>query len=250
MKKIVASVLVRNQIVVNSTNFCCYKPIGSLDQIVSRLQEWEVDEIAVLNLTHSEDPLKDFRQLFSDDLLSKINTPIAYGGGIDNRRSAEAVIASGCERIILSGIGWTPAKSREISINLGDQAVLIHLPLVHSRLGITSLENQVSLGQYLKVIPNDWGGELYLKNREMDGKVSTNIDFFREISFLSRDLITPILAGGGISFCNQVGDILGLPSISGVVIGSWLNREELVVPRIKGLLSQSADLRSLVGYKL
>ena len=249
MRKIVASVLVRNQIVVNSTNFCCYKPIGSLEQIILRLQEWEVDEIAVLNLTHSENPLRDFRQLFSDNLLSNINTPLAYGGGIDSQACAEAVIASGCERIILSGIGWTPAKSREISINLGDQAVLIHLPLVHSRLGITLLNKKITLGQYFKAIPTDWGGELYLKNRDMDGKVATNIDFFREISLLSRYLSTPILAGGGISFCNEVRDLLDLPTIRGVVIGSWLNREELVIPRIKSLLGQSADLRSLVGYR-
>jgi phosphoribosylformimino-5-aminoimidazole carboxamide ribonucleotide (ProFAR) isomerase len=192
--------------------------------------------------------LKDFRQLFSDSLLSKVNTPLAYGGGIDTRKCAEAVIAAGCERIMLSGVGWTPAKSREISVNLGDQSVLIHLPLVSSRLGITLLENKISLGQYFKSTPNDWGGELYLKNRDMDGGVGASIDFFREISLLSRDLSTPILAGGGISSSNEVENLLGLPSIRGVVIGSWLNREELVIPKIKSLLSQSTGLRSLVRY--
>ena len=248
MKKIVGSVLVRNQIVVNSTNFCCYKPIGSLEQIVLRLQEQEVDEIAVLNLTHSENPLKDFRQLFSDNLLSNINTPLAYGGGIDTRACAEAVISAGCERIILSGGDWTPAKSREISINLGDQSVLIHLPIVRSQLGIMLLENKSSLGQYFKSTPNDWGGELYLKNRDLDGRVGANIDFFREISLLSRDFSTPLLAGGGISYSSEVENLLGLPSIRGVVLGSWLNREELVIPKLKSLLSQSTGLRSLVGY--
>jgi imidazole glycerol phosphate synthase subunit HisF len=248
VKKIVGSILVRDQIVVHSTNFCCYKPIGSLEKIVLRLQELEVDEIAVLNLTHSGNPLNDFRQLFSDSLLSNINTPLAYGGGIDTRACAEAVIAAGCERIILSGRNWTPAKSRKISVNLGDQSVLIHLPIVRNRLGISLLDNKSSLGKYFESTPNDWGGELYLKNRDMDGRVGNNFDFFREISLLSRDLRTPILAGGGISNFKEVGDLLGLPSIRGVVIGSWLNREELVIPKLKGLLGQSAGLRSLVRF--
>ena len=64
MRKIVASVLVRNQMVVNSTLFTHYKPIGSIEQIILRLQELEIDEITVLNLTHSENPLQDFGRSF------------------------------------------------------------------------------------------------------------------------------------------------------------------------------------------
>ncbi len=248
MKKIVASVLVRNQIVVNSTNFNSYKPIGSLSQILSRLQEWEVDEISVLNLSHSENPVNDFRNLFSDDLLSTINTPLAYGGGISCRVCAESIVASGCERVILSGIGWTPERSREISINLGDQAVLIHLPLIKSELGISLAENGVSVQEYFENIPKDWGGELYLKNREMDGIISQP-EFFKEINLLAKNLSTPILLGGGLSCYEDVKELFELPYINGIVIGSWLNREELVIPRIKKLLGQSSDLRRLVRYE-
>jgi len=247
VRKIVASVLVRHQIVVNSSNFTHYKPIGSIKQVISRLQELEVDEIAVLNLTHSENPLEDFRTLFSDEILATINTPLAYGGGITSQKSAESVIAAGCERIVLSGNGWTPGKSRQISINLGDQAVLIHLPLVQQRSEIGLSNKLTTAKDYFDGIPSDWGGELYLKDRDADGTVS-RIKFFNEISSLVNDLKTPIIVGGGVSSLKNVSDLLELNYVKGVVIGNWLNRDELIIPRIKGKLSRSENLRRLVRF--
>ena len=246
MRKIVASVLVRNQIVVNSTQFTHYKPIGSIEQVILRLQELEIDEIAVLNLTHSENPLEDFHTLFSNDFLTGINTPLAYGGGITSQASADSVIAAGCERIILSGNRWTPKESRRISVNLGDQAVLIHLPLSRYSSGIGLSNKPTTAQDYFEGIPSDWGGEIYLKDRDADGTV-TRIEFFNEISSFAADFNTPIIVGGGVSSIHDVEELFKLKYVKGVVIGNWLNRDELIVPRIKSCLAQSVNLRSLVS---
>lgn len=247
MRKIVASVLVRNQIVVNSTNFCHYKPIGSISQVVSRLQELEIDEIVILNLTHSENALEDFRKLFSDEFLATINTPLAYGGGIASQSSAESLIAAGCERIVLSGNKWTPGNSRQISTNLGDQAILIHLPLVQNESGIALNNNNAMAQDYFDNIPADWGGELYLKNRKADG-TAVRFEFFSEISTLVKDLRTPIIVGGGVSYLKDLKSLFELNYVKGVVIGNWLNRDELIIPRIKRQLSGPLGIRSLVRF--
>lgn len=248
MKKIVASILVRNQIVVNSTNFEKYRPIGTLEQILPRLQEWEVDEINVMNITHSQNPLGDFQQLFSEELLSTIHTPLAYGGGITSQSSAETVIAAGCERVILSGSKWTPTESRRISINLGDQAILIHLPLIRSGRRIVLHQRTDTIQEYFQNIPEDWGGELFLKDKDMDGAVA-RFDFFTEITNLAKNLETPILVGGGISSIEDSRGLLELPYVRGVVIGSWLNRDELVIPRLKKSIHSPINLRPLAGYR-
>lgn len=247
MRKIVASVLVRNQIVVNSTNFAHYKPIGSIEQNILRLQETEIDEITVLNLTHSENPLEDFCALFPNDFLATINTPLAYGGGITSQAAAESIIAAGCERIVLSGHRWTPRESRRLSINLGDQAVLIHLPLTRTFSGIGLGNKPTSAQNYFEEIPLDWGGEIYLKDRDADGTAS-RFDFFNAISSFVADLNTPIIVGGGISTVNDVEELFKLKYVKGVVIGSWLNRDELIVPRIKSGLGRAENLRRLVRF--
>lgn len=247
MKKIIASVLVRDNIVVNSINFNKYRPIGSIEQIITRLQDWEVDEIVVLNLTHSENPLADFNLLFSESLLSTIHTPLAFGGGITSRQMAESIIAAGCERIILSGAKWTPEKSREISVNLGDQAILIHLPLVQRASRIVVHGTDVPIYNYFEEIPADWGGEIFLKDKEMDGSHS-RMTLFSEISEMAKELKTPILIGGGLSSFKSVEDFFALKYVKGVVIGNWFNRDELIVPRLKSGFGKSLDLRSLVRY--
>ena len=247
VKKLGASVLVKDKIVVNSTNFHTYRPIGSIDQIVARLQEWEVDEITVLNLSHSNNPLQDFDQLFSESLLSKINTPIAYGGGITTKSAAESIISAGCERVVLSGCNWTAEKSREISVNLGDQAVLIHVPLVQKGSEFSVHKTGTSFQEFLDFTPEDWGGELFIKDRDMDGATS-RIEFFRSVSFFTQKLKSPILAGGGISSVVETKELLELPFLAGVMIGNWLNRDELIIPRIKQGIGRSVDLRNLLGY--
>ncbi len=246
MKKIVASILVRNKIVVNSVNFESYRPIGALKHIIARLQDWEVDEISVLNLTHSQNPLTDFQELFSDTLLSTIHTPLSYGGGITTQSFAESVIAAGCERVVLSGAKWTPAASRQVSINLGDQAILIHIPLVNSGQQFMLQHTTQTVQEYFQSIPNDWGGELFLKDKKKDGAVA-RLEFFREIAKVSKDLRTPIIAGGGLSSVEEVNEVLALASIRGVAIGSWLNRDEMVIPRLKRSTDPSINLRALVG---
>ena len=247
MRKIVASVLVRNQIVVNSTLFTHYKPIGSIEQIILRLQELEIDEITVLNLTHSDNPLKDFLTLFPSDFLTTINTPLAYGGGINSQAFAESIIAAGCERIVLSGNRWTPRESRRISVNLGDQAVLIHLPLSRFSSDLGFSNKPITAQDYFEEIPSDWGGEIYLKDRDADGTVA-RFEFFNEISSFAADLNTPIIVGGGVSSLNDVEELFKLKYVRGVVIGSWLNRDELIVPRIKSSLAPSVNLRRLVRF--
>ena len=247
MKKIGASILVKDKIVVNSTNFLAYRPIGSIDQIVMRLQEWEVDEITVLNLSHSGNPLQDFNQLFSESLLSQVNTPIAYGGGITSRLAAEAIISAGCERVVLSGCHWTAEKSREVSINLGDQAVLIHVPLFQNGTEFSVHRSGTSFQEFLDFTPEDWGGELLLKDRDMDGATS-RVEFFKSATVFTQKLKVPILAGGGISSVEESKELLELPFLTGVMIGNWLNRDELIIPRIKQELGRSVDLRKLSGY--
>ncbi len=247
MKKLAATVLVKDGIVVNSLSFRNYRPIGSVDQIITRLQEWEVDEITVLNLSHSSNPLRDFNQTFSESLLSGINTPIAYGGGITSKSDAESIIAAGSERVVLSAFHWTAEKSREISVNLGDQAVLIHVPLVQ-RGGVFLVGNTPSTFQdFLAHIPGDWGGELFIKDQNMDGNTS-RVEFFKRVSTFTNNLTSPILAGGGISSLKEVEALLQLPFIKGVAIGNWLNREELIIPRIKHGIGTSIRLRDLMGF--
>ncbi len=246
MKKIVASVLVKDSIVVNSVGFSTYRPVSKLAHTLIRLQEWEIDEISVLNLSHSAKPIEDFNNLFSQELLSVIRTPLSYGGGIDSALKAESIIAAGCERVVLSGRACFPETYKDISANIGDQAILIHL-LAKSDMTTQIGNRTINLFEYLSSIPNDWGGEIYLKHWEMDGG-SAKIEFFQNLKIDFRHLKTPIIIGGGICTVEQAQYLMELPWVKGLVIGNWLNRHELILPKLKNSPVGVKYLRQLVEY--
>jgi cyclase len=243
MKKVVASVLVKDRMVVNAVGFNDYRPVSSLFHTIMRLQEWEIDEIAVLNLSHTSDPVMDFKELLSQEVLSVIRTPLSFGGGIVSAQQAESVISAGCERIVLSSRTWTPQTSTKLSSTIGDQAVLMHVPL-SSDMKVPMNNQNMPIREYLEKIPTHWGGEIYIKDREMDGG-SMRIEFFNSLESKVDGLKTPIVVGGGIRSVNQAESLLGLTYVKGIVIGSWLNRHELVVPNLKISPYASTHLRSL-----
>lgn len=230
MKRIVASIVIKNNYVVNSYGFRKHLPVGKIENIIERLQEWEVDEISILNISHSNYPERDFENLFNPYLLSKIDTPISYGGGIVSRDSAEQIIRSGCERVILSAANLSNRLLEDLSKSVGEQALLVHFPVNSLNLDLDSSEKKNI--EFLKLLHEGWGGELFFKFKTADGSLAESknlIDFINSVP----SNFPNFLFGGGISSVLQVRSILEMERVSGVVIGNWFNRDEVVVPKIK-----------------
>lgn len=246
MKRILASIVVKDNRVVNSYGFAKHLPVGNIQYTIERLQEWEVDEIAILNISHTNKPEEDFTSLFDSSLLSKINTPISFGGGITSRESAERIIGAGCERIILSANKLNRNLLEELSSVLGEQALLIHCPFDNYMLEKANPERNEFV--ILESLSDGWGGELYFKFKAADGlsfESEKLIDFVTSIPEIFRHFIV----GGGISEISQVKKILEIDRVAGVAIGNWLNRDELIIPKIKKELA-GLNIRNYSGSDL
>lgn len=102
LKRIGASLIIDCKILVNSYNFERHLPVGKLIHTVSRLQEFGVDEILILNTSHSANPASDFEELLKEVNNFNLSTPIAYGGGIESHFDANSVIRSGADRVVIS----------------------------------------------------------------------------------------------------------------------------------------------------
>ena len=207
-------------------------PVGKIENIIPRLQDWEIDEIAVLNITHSDNPVKDFDSIFNDRLLAQINTPLSYGGGIDTPEIAERVVNHGCERVILSSSNANSGLLSGISQILGEQSILLHCPVEVDICETEKIPKLAFLPEILDDISKGWGGEIFFKFRTLDGR-QTEFDQLNDYISAIPAKFQNFLVGGGISQISKIEEILILPQISGVVIGNWLNNQELVVPRVK-----------------
>tara|TARA_Y100001970_G_C13945332_1_gene705357 strand:+ start:56 stop:808 length:753 start_codon:yes stop_codon:yes gene_type:complete len=233
-KRIIGNVIVKNNFVVQSFNYKNYLPIGKPEFVIENLDNWGVDEIAIVVIDR-DDQGPDY------DLLDKINnykikTPLIYGGGIKNKDQANKVINYGVERIMLDSIVYeSPDNIMGIYSLLGSQALILSLPIIRE-------ENQVyfynyktrknfSINKIKNILSEDFFSELVLIDVQGEGG---NLGFDKYLSnYLKTITDIPFILFGGIANSKHVKDCLIDDKISAVMIGNSLNYKEHRIYHLK-----------------
>ena len=244
IKRLAANLILDSGIVINSYKFKTHLPVGKLQYSLNRLQEFEVDEIIILNTSHSSSPIRDFNVLMADIDSWHISTPLAYGGGIDCVSDAADVIKAGAERVVVSSnVFLHDGKFLEICEYLGDQAVILHLPLqfIDDDIAIHGKES-ISLKHILDFLPGHWGGEIMFSFVANDG---AKFPDWQNISLALARVpnLRNIILAGGFSNADDIGSGLSLNQVSALSIGNFLHRSELSIVNLKGNIDSRIELR-------
>lgn len=229
--RIIAKVLIRDGQVVNGYQFDTFRPVGALRYTIKRLQEWQVDEILILNTTHSVKPSLDFLALLDESVLQEINTPISYGGGIHNIAEACKIINLGSERIVLSSKVTSDSDFiRNLRDSVGDQSIVLHHPFT-----VKSAKESVTQQKYLANIksnlPINWDGELLLTDVSHDGTYGARLKLLTTLTSSAQPIKTII--GGGFATMEEIALALNEKVFSGVVVGNLFHRIENPIIHLK-----------------
>ena len=100
-QRIVAVLPVRNGIVVQSTGFQKYMPVGKPAVAVEHLNRWGIDEIVMLDISPRR-PADSRLERYVLEVASYCLVPLAVGGGIQTIDQIRDVIKSGADRIVLN----------------------------------------------------------------------------------------------------------------------------------------------------
>ena len=122
--RIIGSVLIKNNIAVQSKNFNRYLPLGKPKILIDFLNDWGADEIVVLDIKSS---IKDnsFLKENLSVITSNCNTPISAGGGIRNIYDVETFIRRGADKVIINTFGiLSPKLINKAAIEFGNQAII------------------------------------------------------------------------------------------------------------------------------
>ncbi len=244
VKRLSANLVLDSGLVVNSYTFKTHLPVGGLKFTLRRLQDLEVDEVIILNTSHSNDPVKDFNVILEDIDSWHIATPLSYGGGIKVLGDAVGIIKAGAERVVVSlNVLLDSDVFFEICSYLGDQALILHLPLEfkENKLVVRG-NNSIGLKSIMDLLPNRWGGEIMFSFVANDGAKTPN---WQNISTALDSTIgsTNIIISGGFTNSEDITRGLTLEQVSAVAVGNYLHQKELSVINLKRDVGTNIELR-------
>ena len=133
-KRLIAAVIIRENLVIQSIEFKKFLPIGSIECVIKNLNRWQADEILILSIDRSKNKLGPNLQILSKIKKLSVHTPIIYGGGISSAHDAKEVISLGADRIILENVVQNDFKNFiKISETIGAQSIILSMPLSISK---------------------------------------------------------------------------------------------------------------------
>ena len=200
-----------------------------MSESARRLEEIEVDEICILTKYASANPVQDLES-YQLDMLS---TPISYGGGVDTAKKALTLVRAGVERVVISPKTLNGPELSKLKSLMGEQALVLHLPLQFDIAGdgITEQSKTLFEATMRELRSSDFLGEVIVTSKGSEGTgqfIASHAAWVRD-SF--PDSVNLLFSGSlrnhqDVEKLNEMG-------YNGVVLGNVLHCRELFVPELK-----------------
>ena len=239
-KRLVGVITVKDGWAVQSFGYNSYLPVGKPECLAENLNRWGADEILVLCIDRSRSGHgPDFELLRRLSRLG-LATPLIYGGGIGSVEDGIPVIQAGADRICLDGLLHDDMESvLGLSERLGAQALIAALPLSEKNRTLKWLDyrhgssgslsdsvlDALNTGVISEALIIDWQHEGVPQRFDVE-----------LIKLFPMDGV-PLIAFGGLSDPDQIGQVLSLPQVVAVAVGNFLSYREHAIQTIKEKLA-------------
>lgn len=125
--RVIPCLLLKNRGLVKGVKFKDHTYVGDPINTVKILNEKEVDELAILDITATLDRRQPSYK-FIEDIASECFMPIAYGGGIKTVEDAKEILKLGIEKIIINtAASEDPSVVKRISHEIGSQSLVVSI---------------------------------------------------------------------------------------------------------------------------
>ena len=100
-KRIIATLIVKNGIVVQSIGFGKYLPVGKPQIAIEFLNQWGIDEIVYLDISATKNNIgPDYKAIRESAKMCQV--PLTVGGGITNVNQMRELMHCGADKISLN----------------------------------------------------------------------------------------------------------------------------------------------------
>ncbi|HCX14551.1 MAG TPA: imidazole glycerol phosphate synthase subunit HisF [Rhodospirillaceae bacterium] len=248
-KRIVAVLLVRNGIVVQSVGFHKYLPVGKPEIAVEHLNKWGVDEIVILDISG-----RNFADAQLEQNITRVApfclVPLAVGGGIRTVDHIRQVIKSGADRVVLNtSIFDNPKLIKQAAERFGTQCIIAAIDAAPSDINVYDTfvhggkkRTGLSPKDLARRAEDHGAGEILIQAIHRDGcKMGYDLELIAEVSGA---VSVPVIALGGVGCPAHMAEAVRVPGISGLGAGNFFHFTEHTASVTKALLQRAGvDLR-------
>ena len=248
-KRLVACLLIKNGLIVQSIGFKKYLPIGHPKFPLEFVAKWDVDEVVILDISASSE-----KRLVNLELLQMLSkscfVPLTVGGGINSVDDVRQVIRAGADKVSINTSALkNPKLITDIADIFGSQCALVSMDCrldkdgfyrVYSDSGKTS--TNLIASEWAKEIEDLGAGEIFLNSIDRDGsKEGYDTKLIKEIT---DSVSIPVIACGGVGiFSHFAAGIIdgGASAVAAGNIFHYIEHSTIVAKM--NLLQSGIDIR-------
>jgi cyclase len=243
-KRIIATIMIKDDLVVQSIGFSKYLPVGKIDIVIEFLEYWDVDEIVIIDIgaTFNKKTI-DYKSI--KKASRKCFLPISAGGGINKIKDVRNILASGADKVILSGVVFKEEGFiAKCAKKFGDQSIVVCLDVKKINNGeyrcfieSGTINTGVSPCEFIENNNNLGIGEILINSIDRDGcKSGYDIELMKLIQSISK---VPVIALGGAGNFEHMKDVLKQTDVSAVAAGNIFHFIEHSTAIAKAYLEKS-----------
>ena len=247
-KRIIATVIVKDGIVVQSKQFNQYLPVGKINVTLEFLDKWGVDEIVLLDISAT----KNNSHLVLDQLqnvVKKCFVPLTYGGGLKNISMVHDAFHKGADKVSFNDAFFNNQDLiSNVSKEFGNQSVVLSIDFleVNNQAFLynyqSSKATKIKLDEAIINAQNLGVGEILINCVNRDGMYNGfAINSIKSLPKLS----VPLIVAGGARNSYHFEECLKIEKISAMAAGNMFHFVEHSVTKLKTNLKSNFIRKNL-----
>lgn len=224
--RIIPTLLLQDECLVKTRGFKRPTYVGDPANTVKIFNEFEVDELLLLDIGASRDGGRPNLKVLKD-IADECFMPLGYGGGIKNLEDAKAIFDIGIEKVAINSAAESTDTIEKISNHFGSQAVIASIDVKKNFWGRDTVRTFGGTRNTNKD-PVNWARELEF--RGCGEILLTSIDREGSWEGFNMELVEsvidavdiPVIVHGGAGNCAHVQQMLKTSNASAVAVGSMV----------------------------
>jgi imidazole glycerol-phosphate synthase subunit HisF len=246
-KRIAASILVKDGVVVQSLGFSRYLPVGRPAIAIEFVNAWGIDEILLIDIsaTRASRP-PDFKMV--SVAAAHCGVPLAVGGGIANLDHVKQLMHSGADKVCFNQAALNnPELIRQTAHMFGEQCVVASIDSITTRLGprvydyLTATVKDEAPSDMARRMQDLGVGEILINSVDRDG---SRTGFDLELAHSVSSAVTlPVICCGGAGIATHFAEIFQNTGVSAAAAANFFHFTEHSVTTVKAQLSRELPVR-------